>query len=91
MQMVNLFLNIFLKYTKNILERYIKTTFIYEEYGINNLPKVRPLFTISHRGSDNSPLLIVFNDNYIDQSNCDFNSTTFMFEKIICLSNPRLI
>ena len=25
-----------------------------------NLTKVRPLFTLSHRGSDNSPLLIVF-------------------------------
>ena len=25
-----------------------------------NLIKVRPLFTLSHRGSDNSPLLIVF-------------------------------
>ena len=30
--------------------RYLKT----------NLTKVRPLFTLSHRGSDNSPLLIVF-------------------------------
>ena len=34
-----------------------------------NLTKVRPLFTLSHRGSDNSPLLIVFSANYIDQSN----------------------
>ena len=30
--------------------------------------KVRPLFTLSHRGSDNSPLLIVFSANNIDQS-----------------------
>ena len=33
-----------------------------------NLTKFRPLFTLSHRGSDNSPLLIVFSANYIDQS-----------------------
>ena len=33
-----------------------------------NLTKVRPLYTLSHRGSDNSPLLIVFSANYIDQS-----------------------
>ena len=26
-----------------------------------NLIKARPLFTLSHRGSDNSPLLILFN------------------------------
>ena len=26
----------------------------------DNLTKVRPLFTLSHRGSDNSPLLFVF-------------------------------
>ena len=26
----------------------------------NNLTKGRPLYTLSHRGSDNSPLLIVF-------------------------------
>ena len=36
------------------------------------LTKVRPLFTLSQRVSDNSPLLIVFNANYIDQSNRDF-------------------
>ena len=34
----------------------------------HNLTKVRPLFTLSHRGSDNSPLLIVFSAYYIDQS-----------------------
>ena len=37
-----------------------------------NLTEVRPLFTLSHRGSDNSPLLIVFSANYIDQSNRNF-------------------
>ena len=31
-----------------------------------------PTFTLSHRGSDNSPLLIVFSANYIDQSNRNF-------------------
>ena len=37
-----------------------------------NLTKVRPLFTLLHRGSDNSPLLIVFSAKYIDQSNLTF-------------------
>ena len=40
-----------------------------------NLTEVRPLFTLLHRGSDNSPLLIVFSANYIDQSNRDFYAT----------------
>ena len=39
---------------------------------MNNLTKVRPLFTLLHRGSDNSPLLIVFNPKYIDQSMVTF-------------------
>ena len=34
----------------------------------NNLIRVIPLFTLSHRGSYNSPLLIVFSANYKDQS-----------------------
>ena len=34
-----------------------------------NQTKVRPLLTLSHRGYDNTPLLIVFSANYIDQSN----------------------
>ena len=38
----------------------------------DNLTKVIPLFTLSHRGSHNSPLLIVFSANYIDQSNWNF-------------------
>ena len=42
----------------------------------DNLTKFRPLLTLSHRGSDNSPLLIVFGGNYIDQSN-----VTFMWPK----------
>ena len=37
-----------------------------------SLYKVRPLFTLSHRGSENSPLLIVFSANYIDQSTLTF-------------------
>ena len=37
-----------------------------------NLTKVRPLFTIMHRGSENAPLLDVFSAYYIDQSNRDF-------------------
>ena len=37
--------------------------------GLYNLTKVRPLFTLSHRGPDNSPLLIVFNANVIILTN----------------------
>ena len=33
-----------------------------------NVTKVRPLFRLSHRESDNSPLLNVFSAIYIDQS-----------------------
>ena len=33
-----------------------------------NVTKFRPLFTLSHRESDNSPLLNVFSAIYIDQS-----------------------
>ena len=29
-----------------------------ESYSDHNLPKVRPLFTLSHRGSDNSLVLM---------------------------------
>ena len=36
------------------------------------LTKVRPLFTLLHRGSDNYPILIVLSANYIHQSNRDF-------------------
>ena len=32
--------------------------------SLTNLTKVRPLFSLSHRGSDNSPLLVVFNAYY---------------------------
>ena len=51
----------------------------YQHYIWPKLTKVRPLFTLSHRGSDESPLLIVFSANYIDQLNCDLYSTTWYF------------
>ena len=37
-----------------------------------NLTKVGPLFTLLHRGSNNSPLLIVFSANYIVQLNRNY-------------------
>ena len=54
-------------------------------YNLTKL-KVRPLFMLSHRGSDNSPLLIVFSANYIDQSIVTFmplkvRLTTFLIFK----------
>ena len=45
-----------------------------------NLTKVRTLVTLSHRGSDNSTLHIVFSANYIDHSDRDFGiSETLTF------------
>ena len=38
------------------------------DFILSNLTKVRPLFTLSYRGPDNSQLLIVFSANNIDQS-----------------------
>ena len=49
----------------------------------SNLTKVMPQFTLSHRGSDNSPLLIVFSANYIDQSYRDFHSTEVVPEVLL--------
>ena len=51
---------------KNLPHRDSSETGLMSKY-VSNLTKVRPLFTLWHRGSDNSPLLIVFIANYIDQ------------------------
>ena len=51
----------------------------------SNLTKVRLVFTLSHRGSDNYPLLIVFSANYIDQS-----IVTFMRLKLGIFKNNAL-
>ena len=47
------------------------------------LTKVRPLFTLSHRGSEKSSLLIVFSANYIDQSNRDVYGSEGIPESLI--------
>ena len=44
---------------------------IIHEYK-SNLTKIRPLIILSHRGSDNTPLLTVFSAKCIDQSNRNF-------------------
>ena len=44
-----------------------------------NLTKARFLFKQSDRGSDKSPLLIVFSDIHTDQSNHDILSATVRF------------
>ena len=44
-----------------------------------NLIKVRPLLTLSHRRSNNSPILIVFIDSKTDQWNRNLHSATFQF------------
>ena len=48
-------------------EDFLVMPYVYNNIS-TNLTKVRPLFMLSHRGSDNSPLLIVFSAKYIDQS-----------------------
>ena len=45
-----------------------------------NVTKVRPLFTLSHRGYDTYPLVIVFSANNIDQSNLDFYASEGILE-----------
>ena len=47
-----------------------------------SLYKVRPLFTLSHRGSENSPLLIVFSANYIEQSTLAFYASEGISEAL---------
>ena len=51
-----------------------------------NLTKVKPLFSLLHRGSYNSPLLIVFSTNYIDQSNRDFYASEGILEVLTFIS-----
>ena len=48
-----------------------------------NLSQVRPLFSLPHRGSDNSQLLFMFSANDIDlQSNRDFYATEGTLEAL---------
>ena len=55
---------------------------------IYNLTKVRPLFTLWHRGSDNSPLLILFSANNIDQSIGYFYATeSRLFDDFVIFKN----
>ena len=55
-----------------------------------NLTKVRPLFTLSHRGSDNSRLLIVFSANNIDQSIGYFYATESRLNDFVIFKNTAL-
>ena len=57
---------------------------LYLQYRIEDLiSKVRPLFTISNRGSDHSPLLIVSSGDNIDRSkNLDFYVTEGISEAL---------
>ena len=65
---------------------HVSTYFIDSDYihtlSRFNLTKVRPLFKIPHRGSDNSPLLIVFSANHIDESNRNFYATEDISEAL---------
>ena len=58
--------------------------------SVNNLTKVRPLFTLSHRGSDNSRLLIVFSANNIDQSIGYFYVTESRLNDFVIFKNNAL-
>ena len=55
-----------------------------------NLTKVRPLFTLSHRGSDNSRLLIVFSAKNIDQSIGYFYATESRLNDFVIFKNNAL-
>mgnify|MGYP003690113861 CR=1 FL=1 len=55
-----------------------------------NLTKVRPLFTLSHKGSDNSRLLIVFSANNIDQSIGYFYATESRLNDFVIFKNNAL-
>ena len=55
-----------------------------------NLTRVRPLLTLSHRGSDNSPLLIVFSANNIDQSIGYFYATESRLNDFVIFKNNAL-
>ena len=55
-----------------------------------NLIKVRSLFTLSHRGSDNSRLLIVFSANNIDQSFGYFYATESRLNDFVIFKNNAL-
>ena len=55
-----------------------------------NLTKVGPLFTLSHRGSDNSRLLIVFSVNNIDQSIGYFYATESRLNDFVIFKNNAL-
>ena len=52
--------SLFLNFVGNPYPRFFVTTNVLQSTELTNLTKVRHLFTLSHRGSDNSPLLIVF-------------------------------
>ena len=56
----------------------------------SNLTKVRPQFTLSHRGSDNSRLLIVFSANNIDQSISYFYATESRLNDFAIFKNNAL-
>ena len=56
-----------------------------------NLTKVRPLFTLSQRGSDNSRLLIVFSANNIDQSIGYFYATESRLNDFVIFKNNALL
>ena len=73
----------------------VKLAFSSGELKINdttetNLTKVRPLFTLSHRGSDNSPLVIVFSANNIDQWIIYFYVTESRLNDFVILKNTAL-
>ena len=55
-----------------------------------NLTKVRPLFTLSHRGSDNSRLLIVFSAKNSDQSIGYFYATESRLNDFVIFKNTAL-
>ena len=64
--------------------------FVYDSKSRINLTKVRPLCTLSHRGSDNSRVLIVFSANNIDKSNGYFYATESRLNDFVVFKNNAL-
>ena len=61
-----------------------------KKYQQTNLTKVRPLFTLSHRGSDNSRLLIVFSAYNIEQPIGYFYATESRLNDFVIFKNNAL-
>ena len=80
----------FIANSKQLVHLLVNITTELRMFVFTNLTKVRPLFTLSHRGSDNSRLLIVFSANNIDQSIGYFYVTESRLNDFVIFKNNAL-